>query len=387
MTSGKAESRFGGRFVPELLVPVLQELQEEFEEAKDSEEFREDFRRHLEEYAGRPTNLYHAENLSEKYGAEIYLKREDLLHGGAHKINNTLGQALLAKRMGKDRLIAETGAGQHGIATAMAGAYLDMDVEIYMGRKDVERQKMNALRIEKCGAEVNPVEEGSETLKDAVTAAIQDYVANSDDTHYLIGSVVGPEPFPEMVRYFQSVIGEETRRQVMEKEGELPDALVACVGGGSNALGLFHEFRDTEVDFYGAEAGGPEEGGNAATLSEGEPGIFQGFRSYLLQDDEGNIEETESVSAGLDYPGVGPEHSEMKVLGRAEYSPVTDQEAMDAFRDLCEEEGIIPALESSHAVALTKQIADEHETIVVNLSGRGDKDMDTVAEVEGLEFD
>jgi tryptophan synthase beta chain len=380
-------SEFGGKFVPELLVPVLQELEQEFEKAKNSEEFEREFEKHLKEFAGRPTSVYYAENLSERYGAEIYLKREDLLHGGAHKINNTLGQALLAKKMGKERLIAETGAGQHGIATAMAGAYFGMDVEIYMGRKDVERQKMNALRIEKCGAEVKPVDQGGKTLKDAVNAAIQDYVANSEDTHYLIGSVVGPEPFPEIVRYFQQVIGEEAREQFLEKEGELPDALVACVGGGSNAIGLFHEFiEDEEVAMYGAEAGGNEEG-NAASISQGEVGVFQGFKSYFLQDDNGNIEEAESVSAGLDYPGVGPQHSELDKMKRANYFAVNDNAAMQAFTDLSETEGIVPALESAHAVALAKELAEDHDKILVNLSGRGDKDMHTVAEVEGLEFD
>ena len=384
MLSMTSEPDFGGAFVPEILVPVLEDLEEAFEEAKKDEVFQEEFRKHLQKFAGRPTGLYHAENLSERYGADIYLKREDLLHGGAHKINNTLGQALLAKKMGKERLIAETGAGQHGIATAMAGAYFDMDVEIYMGRKDVERQKMNALRMKKCGAEVHPVTEGSETLKDAVTAAIQDYVASSDKTHYLIGSVVGPEPFPEIVRYFQSVIGREAREQFLDEQGELPDALVACVGGGSNAIGLFHEFRDDDVRFYGAEAGGKEKG--AAPLSRGSPGIFQGFKSYLLQDSEGNIGETDSVSAGLDYPGVGPQHSEMKELGRADYTPVSDEEAMQAFRDLSETEGIIPALESSHAVALAKNLAEKHDKIIVNLSGRGDKDMETVAEVDDVDL-
>ncbi|MFB6143921.1 MAG: tryptophan synthase subunit beta [Candidatus Nanohaloarchaea archaeon] len=383
-TMESERTEFGGRYVPELLVPVLEELRQEFEEARDSEKFNREFREHLENFAGRPTNLYYAENLSERYGADIYLKREDLLHGGAHKINNTLGQALLAKKMGKERLIAETGAGQHGIATAMAGAYFDMDVEIYMGRKDVERQRMNALRMKKCGAEVNPVTDGSETLKDAVTAALQDYVSSSDSTHYLIGSVVGPEPFPEMVRYFHSTIGEEARRQYMEAEGGTPDALVACVGGGSNAIGLFHAFMDDDVEFHGAEAGGQEDG--AAAISNGEPGIFQGFKAHLLQDEHGNVEETESVSAGLDYPAVGPAHSRMEELGRAEYTPVSDEEALKAFTDLSETEGVIPALESAHAVALAEKLSESHDKIIVNLSGRGDKDMETIAEVEQVEF-
>ncbi|MFB6100244.1 MAG: tryptophan synthase subunit beta [Candidatus Nanohalobium sp.] len=377
---------FGGQYVPELLVPVLEELQQEFEKAKKDEEFQQEFRQHLREYAGRPTNLYHAENLSEKYGCKIYLKREDMLHGGAHKINNTLGQAMLAERMGKERLVVETGAGQHGIASAMAGAYFDLDVEVYMGARDVERQKMNALRMEKCGAEVTPVEKGSQTLKDAVTEAMQDYISTSDSSHYLLGSTVGPEPFPEMVKYFHSVTGEEAREQFIEKEGELPDALVACVGGGSNAIGLFSEFmEDDEVDFYGAEAGG-DENGHGASLSKGEVGIFQGFKSYFIQDEQGNIGETSSISAGLDYTGVGPQHAVLHELERAEYYAVGDEEVMEAFNDLSETEGILPALESAHAVALAKEMADEHDSMIINLSGRGDKDMHTVAEVDSLDF-
>jgi tryptophan synthase beta chain len=386
MKAQHIEEEFGGRFVPELLMPVLEELEKEFKQAKDSEEFKKEFEKHLKEFAGRPTNLYYAENLSKRYDADIYLKREDLLHGGAHKINNTLGQALLAKKMGKERLIAETGAGQHGIATAMAGAYFDMDVEIYMGRKDVERQKMNALRMQKCGAKVNAVDQGSKSLKDAVNAAIQDYVGSSDNTHYLIGSIVGPDPFPEIVRYFQQVIGEEARKQILDMNGSLPDALVACVGGGSNAIGLFHEFKeDKDVEMYGAEAGGSEKG-HAATLSKGEVGIFQGFKSYFIQDSKGNISETDSVSAGLDYPGVGPQHAVMKEMERVDYFAISDEKAMEAFTDLSETEGIIPALESSHAIALAKELSEHQDTILVNLSGRGDKDMETVAEVENLDF-
>lgn len=382
----KTQKKFGGQYVPELLIPVLEELQEEFEKAKESEDFQEEFKHHLREYAGRPTNLYRAENLSEEYGCKIYLKREDMLHGGAHKINNTLGQAMLAQRMGKDRLVVETGAGQHGIASAMAAAYFDLDVEVYMGAKDVERQKMNALRMKKCGAKVSPVEKGSQTLKDAVTEAMQDYISTSDNSHYLLGSTVGPEPFPEMVKYFHSVIGEEARRQFKEKEGELPDALIACVGGGSNAIGLFSEFMDDEeVDFYGAEAGGDEKG-HGASLSKGEVGVFQGFKSYFIQDEEGNIGDTSSISAGLDYTGVGPQHAVLHELGRADYYAVGDEEVMEAFNDLAETEGILPALESAHAVALAKELADEHDSMIINLSGRGDKDMHTVAEVDRLDF-
>jgi len=383
------ETDFGGRYVPELLVPVLDELGEEYREARACEGFVETFHDHLEVFAGRPTGLYHASNLSGEYGCDIYLKRGDLLHGGAHKINNTVGQALLAKRMGKDRLIAETGAGQHGVATAMAGAYFDMDVEIFMGREDIQRQRMNALRMKKLGAELKPVDQGSATLKEATTAALRDYIETSVDTHYLIGSAVGPEPYPEMVRFFQSVIGSEARRQFKSQGGELPDAVFACVGGGSNAAGIFSGFvDDSHVDLYGAEAGGSEDADrSAAALSNGEPGIFHGFKSYLLQDSDGNISPTDSISAGLDYPGVGPMHSRLKELERAEYHPVTDEEALEAFDDLSRLEGIIPALEPSHALALAKKQADSHSTVIVNMCGRGDKDMENIAEVEDYELD
>jgi tryptophan synthase beta chain len=344
-----------------------------------TDSFREDLRSLLETFAGRPTPVFHAETLSERYGADIYLKREDLLHGGAHKINNTLGQALLAKRAGKPRLIAETGAGQHGTATAMVGALLDLDTEIYMGKKDVERQKMNVFRMRLMGATVNEVTRGGAGLADAVDAALEDFAANVADTHYLVGSVVGPDPFPRMVRDFQSVIGREAREQMLDRTGALPDAAVACVGGGSNAIGLFYPFRDDDVDFYGAEGGGEGAGSgrHAAPLAEGEDDVIHGMKTRVI----GEETEVHSVSAGLDYPGVGPEHAMFRATGRAEYAAVTDDEALAAFRELSEAEGIIPALESSHGIALATRLAEEtdHDTILVNLSGRGDKDMETAA--------
>lgn len=379
MSGGDFEG-YGGRHVPEALDGALSELAGAYDEVGKSEEFQSEFRSYLEAFAGRPTPLYHARNLSERYGAEIYLKREDLLHGGAHKINNTLGQALLAKKAGKERLIAETGAGQHGTATAMVGALFGLDTEIYMGEKDVNRQKMNVFRMRLMGAAVNEVTRGGAGLADAVDAALEDFAENMDDTHYLVGSVVGPDPFPRMVRDFQSVIGEEAREQFRERVGELPEAAVACVGGGSNAIGLFHAFREDRVDFYGAEGGGEgsDSTRHAAPLAQGRDDVIHGMRTRVL--DEGV--EVHSVSAGLDYPGVGPEHAMFRAVGRAEYTGITDEEALAAFRELSETEGIIPALESSHAVARAIQLAeaDEHETILVNLSGRGDKDMETAAE-------
>ncbi|MGM0397517.1 MAG: tryptophan synthase subunit beta [Halobacteriota archaeon] len=372
---------YGGRHVPPALDDALEQLANAYDDVASTEEFSREFHGLLEDYAGRPTPLYHAENLSEAYGADIYLKREDLLHGGAHKINNTLGQALLAKKAGKERLIAETGAGQHGTATAMVGALFDLDTEIYMGKKDVERQKMNVFRMRLMGATVNEVTQGDAGLADAVDVALEDLATNIDDTHYLVGSVVGPDPFPRMVRDFQSVIGMEAREQFREKTGDLPDAAVACVGGGSNAMGLFHAFRDDEdVDFFGAEGGG--EGGDstrhAAPLAAGEDDVIHGMKTRVIGEDVA----VHSVSAGLDYPGVGPEHARFRELGRAEYTAVTDEEAIAAFRELSEAEGIIPALESSHAIAHAKQLAaeGEHDTILVNLSGRGDKDMEQAAE-------
>ena len=375
---------FGGRYVPEPMLEPLEQLAGAFDDIVDSEEFQAEFRHVLEQYAGRPTPLFHAENLSEAYGADIYLKREDLLHGGAHKINNAVGQALMAKKAGKERIIAETGAGQHGTATAMVGALFDLDTEIYMGKKDVERQQMNVFRMRLMGAEVNEVTRGGSGLADAVDAALEDFAENMEDTHYLVGSVVGPDPFPRMVREFQSVIGEEAREQAIEQIGGLPDACVACVGGGSNAIGLFHAFRDDDVDFYGGEGGGEgaDSKRHAAPLAAGNEEVIHGMKTRVIDEDV----EVHSVSAGLDYPGVGPEHAMFRAVGRCEYRGITDDEALAAFRDLSELEGIIPALETAHAVALAGQLADEgnHDTIVVNLSGRGDKDMQQVAELLDL---
>jgi tryptophan synthase beta chain len=377
--SGGVFDGYGGRHVPEPMEEPLDELAAAYDEVGETPAFREELRALLETFAGRPTPLFHAETLSDRYGTDVYLKREDLLHGGAHKINNTLGQALLAKRAGKPRLIAETGAGQHGTATAMVGALLDLDTEIYMGKKDVERQKMNVFRMRLMGATVNEVTRGGAGLADAVDAALEDFAANVADTHYLVGSVVGPDPFPRMVRDFQSVIGREAREQMLDRTGALPDAAVACVGGGSNAIGLFYPFRDDDVDFYGAEGGGEGAGSgrHAAPLAEGEDDVIHGMRTRVI----GEETEVHSVSAGLDYPGVGPEHAMFRATGRAEYTAVTDDEALAAFRELSEAEGIIPALESSHGIALATRLAEEtdHDTILVNLSGRGDKDMETAA--------
>ncbi|QSG12137.1 Tryptophan synthase beta chain [Halapricum desulfuricans] len=371
---------YGGRHVPEMLEEPLEHLAAAFDEIVQSEAFQEEFRTILRQYAGRPTPLYHAENLSERWGGEIYLKREDLLHGGAHKINNAVGQALLAREAGKERLIAETGAGQHGTATAMAGALFDMDTEIYMGRKDIQRQRMNVFRMRLMGATVTEVTRGGEGLADAVDAALEDFAQHIEDTHYLVGSVVGPDPFPRMVREFQSVIGKEAREQSLEQIGRLPDAAVACVGGGSNAIGLFHAFRDDDVAFYGGEGGGEgaDSKRHAAPLDEGTDDVIHGMKTRVIDDDT----EVHSVSAGLDYPGVGPEHAMFRETGRAQYRAITDDEALEAFRTLSEAEGIIPALETSHGLAMARRVLEEtdHETIVVNLSGRGDKDMETAAE-------
>jgi len=370
---------FGGRHVPEPLQEPLAGLAEAFDEAVDAEPFREELDHYLRHFAGRPTPVFYAETLSERYGADIYFKHEDLLHGGAHKLNNTLGQALLAKRAGKERLIAETGAGQHGTATAMVGALLDMDTQIYMGRTDVQRQEMNVFRMRLMGADVKEVTRGNEGLAEAVDAALEDFAANVADTHYLVGSVVGPDPFPRMVREFQSVIGREAREQIQELHGDLPDACVACVGGGSNSIGLWHAFKEDDVAFYGAEPGGKSDTEHSAPLSkteQAEPQIFQGMKTRVINDDTTN----HSVSAGLDYPGVGPEHAALQEMGRAEYHAISDDEALDAFRELSEAEGIIPALEPSHAIALAKKLADRHDTLLVNLCGRGDKDMQTAAE-------
>jgi tryptophan synthase beta chain len=382
--------RFGGRFVPEVLMQAVTELEKAYEEAKADEEFRKELNYYLGEYAGRPTPLYFAQNLTSKVGgAKICLKREDLAHGGAHKINNTLGQALLAKRMGKTRLIAETGAGQHGVATAMAAAVLGLKAEIYMGTQDMERQRLNVYRMKLLGAQVHPVEAGSKTMKDAINDAFRDWVTNLQDTHYLIGSVVGPHPYPMMVRDFQSVIGNELRAEFLLKEGHLPEALVACVGGGSNATGTFFPFEDdAEVKLFGVEAAGEgiKTGKHAASINAGSEGVFHGMLSYVLQNKEGQIQITHSISAGLDYPGVGPEHSFLSALGRAKYVSATDKDAVDAFLALSQSEGIIPALESSHALAYAMKLASKmkpKQTVVVTLSGRGDKDVESVAKFTG----
>ncbi|AWB26768.1 tryptophan synthase subunit beta [Halococcoides cellulosivorans] len=370
--------RYGGRRVPEPLEEPLAELAAAFEEVALSPSFQAEFRDYLEDYAGRPTSLYYANRLSEAWGTDVYLKREDLLHGGAHKINNTLGQGLLAKRSGRERLIAETGAGQHGTATAMVGAMLDLDTEVFMGAKDVARQRMNVFRMRLMGADVVEVERGNQGLADAVDAALEDFAANVDTTHYLVGSVVGPDPFPRMVREFQSVIGKEAREQFLSREGQLPDACVACVGGGSNALGLFDAFRDDDVALYGAEGGGKgaDSDAHAAPLADGHDDDLHGMHTRVIDDDT----EVHSVSAGLDYPGVGPEHAMFREDGRVEYTGVTDDAALAAFREVSEHEGIIPALETAHAFARAKELASDHDSLIVNCSGRGDKDMATAAE-------
>jgi tryptophan synthase beta chain len=379
---------YGGRFVPETLMPALEELTEKYLQARDEEQFQNELQYYLREYVGRPTPLYFAERLTAHCGgAKIYLKREDLNHTGAHKINNALGQVLLAKRMGKPRIIAETGAGQHGVATATACALLGFRCEVYMGSEDVERQRLNVFRMRLLGANVISVESGSKTLKDAMNEAFRDWVTNVRDTHYVIGSAAGAHPYPMMVRDFQSVIGKEARAQVLEKEGRLPDAVVACVGGGSNAIGIFHPFvQDEGVRLLGVEAAGHgiDAGPHAATLVAGSLGVLHGARSYLLQDERGQVLETHSVSAGLDYPGVGPEHSYLKDAGRAEYFPCTDEQALEAFQLLCRTEGIIPALESAHAVWYATQVAREmspEQIVIVNLSGRGDKDVEQVQRI------
>ena len=377
---------FGGRFVPETLMYALEELEEVYRKAQGDAEFAEEIDSLARTYVGRPTPLYHAENLSRKLGgAQIYLKREDLAHTGAHKINNAVGQGLLAKRMGKQRIIAETGAGQHGVATATVCAMLEQECIVYMGEEDIRRQSLNVFRMRLLGAEVRPVTSGSRTLKDAINEAIRDWVTNVETTHHLIGSVVGPHPYPMIVRDFQSIIGREAREQMLEATGRLPDYAIACVGGGSNAIGLFHEFiPDAAVRLIGVEAGGAGVDGDehAATLVAGEPGVLHGSLSYLLQDSDGQVMETHSISAGLDYPGVGPEHSWLKATERAAYVSVTDSEAIEGFQLLCRTEGIIPALEPAHAIAYAAELAptlSKAQTILIGLSGRGDKDIDTVA--------
>jgi len=382
---------YGGRFVPETLMHPLEELRLAYERCKTDPAFQAELDADLRDYVGRPSPLYHAARWSRELGgAQIYLKREDLNHTGAHKVNNTIGQALLARRMGKTRLIAETGAGQHGVATATVAARLGLECVVYMGEVDVARQEANVYRMRLLGAKVVPVTSGSRTLKDALNEAMRDWVTNVDDTFYIIGTVAGPHPYPMMVRDFQTVIGREARAQMLERTGRLPDALVACVGGGSNAIGLFYPFiADTDVAIYGVEAGGEgiETGHHAAPLTAGRPGVLHGNRTYLMEDDDGQILETHSISAGLDYPGVGPEHAWLKDSGRAQYVAVTDEEALSAFHHLTRTEGIIPALESSHALAYAHRLASSlrpDQSILVNLSGRGDKDMHTVARHEGL---
>jgi tryptophan synthase beta chain len=377
--------RYGGKYIPETLAPAIEELETAYDKYKGDNDFQKELSYYLTEYAGRPTPLYFAKNLTKLAGgAKIFLKREDLLHGGAHKTNNTLGQALLAKRMGKKRIIAETGAGQHGVGTAIACAVLGLDAEIYMGSKDVERQKLNVFRMELLGAKVHSVESGSRTLKDAINEAFRDWIANVKTTYYLIGSVVGAHPYPMMVRDFQSVIGREIKHQVQESVGRLPNAIVACVGGGSNAIGSFYPFLDDSgVELWGVEAGGHglDSGEHSATLAEGSEGVLHGMLTYLLQDEYGQITETHSISAGLDYPGVGPEHSMLKDIRRAKYAVATDDEAVSAFLALSRNEGIIPALEPSHAVSHAIKLAgkmDKDDVIVVTLSGRGDKDVEVV---------
>lgn len=388
---------YGGRWMPESLIAALDELEDTFEKAKADPEFLAQIADLNKNYSGRPSLLTEAKRFSKHAGgARIFLKREDLNHTGSHKINNVLGQALLAKRMGKTRVIAETGAGQHGVASATAAALLGLECVVYMGAEDCRRQALNVARMQLLGATVVPVTNGSQTLKDAINDALRDWVSNVDTTHYLLGTAAGAHPFPAMVRFFHEVIGEEARAQILEQTGKLPDAVVACIGGGSNAIGIFHGFLDDPgVKIYGFEAGGDgvETGRHAATITLGKPGVLHGARSYLMQDDDGQTIESHSISAGLDYPGVGPEHAYLADIGRVTYEPITDTEAMDAFKLLCRTEGIIPAIESSHALAgaikvgkrLTEGSADPSETvIIVNLSGRGDKDVETAAEWFGM---
>ncbi|MCC6483453.1 MAG: tryptophan synthase subunit beta [Armatimonadetes bacterium] len=377
---------YGGRFVPETLIPALDELAAIYEDSRESKEFQEELNHYLRTYVGRPTGLYFARRLTEKLGgARIYLKREDLCHTGAHKLNNVMGQILLARKMGKPRIIAETGAGQHGVATATVCALFGFKCDVYMGEEDIHRQALNVFRMELLGARVIPVTSGTRTLKDATNEALRDWVTNVADTHYVIGSVVGPYPYPLMVRDFQSVIGKEARQQILELEGRLPDYVMACVGGGSNAIGIFYPFiEDKEVKLIGVEAAGHgiESKDTAATLVAGRPGVLHGSYSYLLQDESGQVAQTHSVSAGLDYPGVGPEHSWLRDSGRAQYVGITDSEALQGFEELTRLEGIIPALEPSHAIAQCIKLAptlSKDRIVIVNLSGRGDKDVETVA--------
>lgn len=386
MKFDKDFGEFGGQFVPETLMNSLKAVTETFETYGQSEEFKKEYMYYMEQYVGRPSPLYYAERLTKELGgAKIYLKREDLNHTGAHKINNVIGQILIAKKMGKTRVIAETGAGQHGVATATCAALFDMECEIFMGVEDIERQKLNVFRMELLGAKVRGIKSGTGTLKDATNEAIREWVARPDDTFYIIGSAVGPHPYPTMVRNFQRIIGDETKNQIMKQEGRLPDKVIACIGGGSNSIGMFYPFiEDKEVELIGVEAGGLglESGKHALTFKAGRVGVLHGMKTMLLQDDEGQIMPVYSISAGLDYPGVGPEHAYLNKIGRVKYHSATDSEAVDAFLLLCNTEGIIPALESSHAIAELVKIApkmDKDKIIVVNLSGRGDKDVNTIA--------
>ena len=386
---------FGGKFIPETLMPAIEQLAAEYEAAKQDESFHREFEYYRRECVGRPTPLYLAERLTEAWGgAKVYFKREDLAHTGSHKINNTIGQALLTLRMGKTRIIAETGAGQHGVATATAAAMFGLKCEVFMGDEDIRRQALNVFRMKLLGTRVVPVSTGSRTLKDATNEAFRNWMATVQDTHYIIGSVVGPHPYPMMVRDFQSVIGREVRGQIMEKEGRLPDCIIACVGGGSNSIGIFYRFIEEEgVRLIGVEAGGYGEavGEHAASISKGAPGVLHGSNSFVLQDEDGQTLPVHSIAAGLDYPGVGPEHSHLKVTGRAEYVFVTDQEALEAFRECAQTEGIIPALESAHAVAHARRLVPtlpKDAVVVVNMSGRGDKDCMEVAEklnIDGID--
>ncbi|WP_151193696.1 tryptophan synthase subunit beta [Cysteiniphilum sp. JM-1] len=382
--------QFGGCYAPESLMPILTEIERGFIAIQQDESFQLEFKRLLKDYAGRETPITYIQNLSNKYGADIYLKREDLLHGGAHKTNNTIGQMLLAKYLGKKRVIAETGAGQHGVATAMTGAMLGLQVEIYMGAVDIARQKPNVERMKLFGAKVHSVSSGSATLKDAINDAMRDWITNAEDTYYCFGTAAGPHPFPALVRYFQEVIGKEARAQMLKLTHALPDAVIACVGGGSNAIGIFSGFlRDERVAIYGAEPAGKglETGEHAATMNKGEIGVFHGMQSLFLQDKDGQIKEPYSISAGLDYPGIGPEHVYLQESKRVSYLTITDDEAIAAFEELSKKEGIIPAFESAHALALAFQLAQSQlkgKTILVNLSGRGDKDLQSYFRYKGL---
>ncbi len=384
MAGSKYYGQFGGQYVSESLMNTLAELEKAFDEAIRDPEFAKDYIYYLQEYVGRATPLYYAERISKKYGADIFLKREDLNHTGAHKINNVIGQILLAKRMGKTKVIAETGAGQHGVATATGAALFDMECTVFMGAEDIERQKLNVFRMEMLGAKVQPVTTGSATLKDATNEAIRTWAEKAEDTFYIIGSAVGPHPYPKMVKEFQRIISTEARKQILEKTGKLPDAVVACVGGGSNSIGMFADFiNDKDVDLIGVEAGGLgiETGKHASAMALGQVGVLHGMKTYLLQDEIGNIQLAHSISAGLDYPGVGPEHAYLRDSGRAKYVSVIDKECMDALMELCRMEGIIPAIESAHALAHVFKMAQgeyKGKTIIMCLSGRGDKDVNTV---------